>query len=77
MANLDPTREELLKNDDTFRGLFQEHQEYKEKLQSIRTKSLLDENDEAEIKRIKLHKLSLKDQMEAIVREHEEKAAIA
>ena len=77
MATLDPMREELLENDDNFRSLYQEHQEYKEKLAAIRDKSLLDEEDENEIKRIKLHKLSLKDQMEAIVRQHQEKAAIA
>ena len=77
MATLDPMREELLKTDDNFRNLYEEHQEYKEKLQAIRSKSLPDEDDENEMKRIKLHKLSLKDQMEEIVRSHQEKAVTA
>lgn len=77
MATLDPIREELLKTDEKFRSLYDEHQEYKDKLQAIRTKSLPDEDDEIEMKRIKLHKLNLKDQMEEIVRSHQANTAIA
>ena len=36
----------------------------------MRTKSLPSEADEIEIKRIKIHKLSLKDRMEAMLLEH-------
>jgi uncharacterized protein YdcH (DUF465 family) len=67
---LDSVRERLITSDDTFRQLYEEHREYKQRLESIRHKSLLSQEDEIEIKRIKLHKLSLKDRMEAILRQH-------
>lgn len=67
---LDSIRERLIASDDTFRQLYEEHREYKQRLESIRHKSLLSQEDEIEIKRIKLHKLSLKDRMEAIIRRH-------
>lgn len=67
---LDSVRERLIASDETFRQLYEEHREYKQRLESIRHKTLLSQEDEAEIKRIKLHKLSLKDRMEAIVRQH-------
>lgn len=68
---IDPVKERLLASDKTFRHLYEEHQEYKQRLESIRHKAMLSQEDEIEMKRIKLHKLSLKDRMEAIVREHE------
>jgi uncharacterized protein YdcH (DUF465 family) len=65
---LDPVKQELLESDDDFRSLFDEHKQCKERLEELRYKSLLSEDDEMEIKRIKLHKLSLKDRMEALAR---------
>lgn len=70
MSPLEPVKEELIRSDDAFRSLYEEHLEYKQKLQAIRGKSLPSEEDEVEIKRIKLHKLALKDRMEAMLREH-------
>jgi uncharacterized protein YdcH (DUF465 family) len=70
MSPLEPVKEELIRSDDAFRSLYEEHLEYKQKLQTIRGKSLPSEEDEMEIKRIKLHKLALKDRMEAMLREH-------
>ena len=74
---LDPMKEELLKTDDSFRSLYEEHQGCKTKLTEIRAKTLLSEEDENEIKRIKLHKLALKDRMESIARVQQEAVAIA
>lgn len=70
MTYVDPVNEHLIESDDSFRRLYEEHQEYKERLSAIRQKSLMSQEDEIEVKRIKLHKLSLKDQMEAIRRRH-------
>ena len=70
MSQLDPVKENLIVSDETFRGLFEEHQDYKQRLKAVRQKSLPSQEDEVEIKRIKLHKLSLKDRMEAILRQH-------
>lgn len=66
---LDPVKQELLESDSDFRNLFEEHKQCKERLESLRYKSLLSEDDEMEMKRIKLHKLSLKDRMEALARD--------
>jgi uncharacterized protein YdcH (DUF465 family) len=63
---------ELIKTDDEFRSLYEEHQEYKKRLQELTQKTLLSEEDEIEEKKIKLHKLTLKDRMEEILRAHRE-----
>ena len=72
MSMQDELKEELIQTDPEFRRLYEEHQEYKRRLQEIQQKSLLSQEDEVEEKRIKLHKLMLKDQMEAILRTHRE-----
>jgi len=77
MLQVDPAKEELIRTDDAFRTLYEEHQEYKKRLVSIRTKSLPSEQDEIEIKRIKIHKLSLKDRMEAMLRDRSRSHATA
>ena len=70
MSQIDPVMEELIRTDDAFRNLYEEHQEYKQRLAAIRMKSLPSQEDEIELKRIKIHKLSLKDRMEHMLREH-------
>jgi uncharacterized protein len=72
MPTRDELKEELIQTDEEFRRLYEEHQEYERRLQDIQQKSLLSQDDEGEEKRIKLHKLVLKDQMEAILRTHRE-----
>jgi len=69
MTQVEPIKESLLETDATFRRLYEEHQEYKQRLEALRQKTPPSQEDEVEIKRIKLHKLSLKDRMEAILRE--------
>ena len=70
MSN-DPVKKELIATDEGFRRLYEEHREYKKRLASIRRKNELSEDDELEMKRIKLHKLVLKDQMESIARDRQ------
>lgn len=65
----DDIREELIATDDEFRRLFQEHRASEERLTRIHQKSWLSQDDEVEEKRIKLHKLALKDRMELLVRQ--------
>ena len=72
MSQHDDLKAELLKTDDEFRRLYEEHQEYERRLQEISHKTLLSQDDEIEEKKIKLHKLALKDQMEQILRMHRE-----
>lgn len=73
----DVLKEELIRTDDDFRRLYEEHQEYERRLQELNHKSLLSQDDEIEEKKIKLHKLVLKDRMEEILRHHRESRVTA
>jgi uncharacterized protein YdcH (DUF465 family) len=64
----DDLKDELIASDDEFRRLYREHQECEERLEALDTHSLSPEN-EIETKRVKLHKLALKDRMYSILRE--------
>lgn len=68
----DDLKAELIKTDDEFRHLYEEHQEYERRLHDINQKTLLSQEDEIEEKKIKLHKLALKDKMEHLLRVHRE-----
>lgn len=70
MADIDPAKEELLKSDSEFRAWYEEHQQCEKRLDDYQHRELASEEDEIEIKRIKIHKLHLKDQMEARMRQH-------
>jgi uncharacterized protein YdcH (DUF465 family) len=73
MSNRDESlKEELMQTDDEFRRLVEEHKDCERRLQELNHKSLLSQDDEAEEKKIKLHKLMLKDHMEQILRQHRE-----
>jgi uncharacterized protein YdcH (DUF465 family) len=72
MSQHDELKAELIKTDDEFHRLYEEHQAYERRLQEINQKSLLSQEDEIEEKKIKLHKLALKDHMEQILRAHRE-----
>jgi len=78
MPNFDDSvKQELLETDDEFRSLWEEHQGCEERLAKLTQKSLLSQDDELEEKRIKRHKLYLKDRMEAIARERRTASATA
>ena len=68
---------ELLETDFEFRRLQAEHQQCERRLEELRHNSLLSQEDEIEEKKIKVHKLALKDRMELMVREHEGMRATA
>jgi len=68
----DEIKEELIATDDDFRRLHEEHQACERRLAEINQKSLLSQDDEIEEKKIKLHKLNLKDRMESMLRAHRE-----
>jgi uncharacterized protein YdcH (DUF465 family) len=72
MSNRDELKAELIETDELFRSLHEEHREYERRLAEINQKSLLSQDDENEEKKIKLHKLVLKDRMEDILRAHRE-----
>jgi uncharacterized protein len=72
MSQHDDLKAELIQTDDEFRRLYEEHQQSEKRLEEISQKTLLDESDETEEKKLKLHKLVLKDRMEEILRTHRE-----
>jgi uncharacterized protein len=72
MSNRDDLKAELIQTDELFRRLHQEHSECERRLSDLNQKSLLSQEDEDEQKRIKRHKLTLKDQMEELLRTHHE-----
>ena len=77
MSTSDVLRDELLATDAEYRKLHDEHQACERRLAELAQKSLLSQQDEFEEKRIKRHKLTLKDQMAAMLREHEHAAVSA
>ncbi len=72
MPNRDSLKDELLRSDEEYRRLFEEHQEYENKLHELQAKSMPSMDDEIEEKRIKVHKLHLKDRMESMLRARSE-----
>ena len=72
MPNTDALRQEFLRTSEAYRLLHDEHHECEERLVLIAQRTLPSQEDEAEEKRLKIHKLALKDRMEAMIREHQE-----
>ena len=61
--------EKLLEDDEEFKKIYAEHRELDEVVRNLEEKESLSEEDEIEIKRLKKIKLSLKDRMEAKIRD--------
>ena len=61
--------EKLLVNDEEFQKIYAEHRELDEVVRNLEEKEPASEEDEVEIKRLKKIKLSLKDRMEAKIRQ--------
>ena len=72
MSQHDDLKAELIASDAEFRGLYEDHQGCEKRLHEINSKTMLSEEDEIEEKKIKLHKLTLKDKMEHLLRLHRE-----
>lgn len=71
MPNLEAMKEEMIQADTEFRALHEQHQELKRQLESLYQRSLLSQDDEIAIKRIKREKLRLKDAMMVRIEAHE------
>jgi len=61
--------EKLLEGDEEFKKIYSEHRELDEVVKNLEQKDSLTMGDQVEIKRLKKIKLSLKDRMEAKIRE--------
>ncbi len=61
--------EKLLKSDEEFEMIYSEHRELDEVIRNLEEKDSVTMDDQVEIKRLKKIKLSLKDRMEAKIKE--------
>ena len=77
MSELNILKEELLETDEEFRRLHEEHQTCERRLDEINAKSFLTQEDEFEEKKLKRHKLTLKDQMHAMLRSHRQEHRVS
>ena len=77
MVDREELREDLLANNALFRSLYSEHQDHENRLLGLTQKSMLSQSDELQEKRLKVHKLQLKDRMESILSEHQDSQASA
>ncbi len=78
MELADPqVRNILLDESDKFRGLAEEHAGFESRLEELTSKPLPTEQERIEEIRIKKHKLALKDQMAALMRDYREKLVVA
>ena len=69
MGNQSEARERLLKEDDHFRHLAEEHSQFEARLESLQSSRWLSDQEELERIRLKKMKLSIKDEMESILRQ--------
>jgi uncharacterized protein YdcH (DUF465 family) len=63
-------KNELESQSEEFRSLLRDHHDHEKRLAELASKTFLSTDEEIEEKRLKKHKLHLKDRMEEIVREH-------
>ena len=78
MELADPqVRSILLDESDEFRGLAREHAGFESRLEELTSKHLPTEQERIEEIQIKKHKLILKDQMAALMRDYREKLVVA
>ena len=61
--------EKLLEEDEEFKQIHSEHRELDDVVKNLERKDTLTADDQLEVKRLKKIKLSLKDRMEAKIRE--------
>ena len=67
----DEPTQQLLAEDPEFKALYEDREEAKRRLRELAQQSFLSEEDEEEFKRLKVHKLFLKDRLAAIVRDRQ------
>lgn len=63
-------REYLIRNDERFRELFDEHQQFERKLEEFTGKTFLTSEEQLEETVLKKKKLALKDQMQFLIQEY-------
>ena len=69
-------KEYLIKTDQGFRKLVEQHQQYERQLEKFLQRSYLDDNDQLQETIIKKKKLFLKDQMQALIYRYQSEHSI-
>jgi uncharacterized protein YdcH (DUF465 family) len=67
--NSDPIREHLLRDNEEYRRLDEQHRDYDKRLSTLTDKVVLTDEEQLEETTLKKKKLQLKDRMEAIARQ--------
>ena len=71
MPDLQEIKDQLLRNDETFRQLVTEHHDLDERIKYLSSQSFLSSPEQIEEISLKKRKLRLKDQIEAALRRHQ------
>lgn len=66
--SVDPARERLEREDSHFQALMAKHQEFERRLEELKTRRWLSDQEQLEQARFKKLKLAVRDEMEAMVR---------
>ncbi len=72
MTTVDPTRDFLLKENQTFRELVQQHQNYERRLTELASLTYPNEEELLEESTLKKKKLAIKDAIYTMLQEHSE-----
>lgn len=75
MTTTDVVRDELMKENQTFRDLVQKHQSYEKRLSELASLTYPNEEELLEEAALKKKKLAVKDELYAIMQAHSTKAA--
>jgi len=70
---IDSLREQLIKENKQFRRLYNKHQDYEHRLEEFNRRLHLNEKEGLKEKNIKKQKLLLKDKMEKMLKEYQQK----
>lgn len=70
MTRPDPVRDELIKENQTFRELVQQHQNYEKRLSELAELTYPNENEQLEETTLKKKKLILKDEIYSMMQSH-------
>lgn len=68
MSQVDATRDRLMRDDANYRRLAHKHEEYEKRLEELRSRTFLSDDEKLEEVNVKKLKLRVKDEMETLVR---------
>ncbi len=71
MVELESLKQHLIATSESYRQLYEQHQDCERQLDEINQKSFLSQEDEVQEKQLKIQKLHLKDQMQVVLQEHQ------